>query len=291
MRPKDSVRIICPGCRQPIGTGMSTNELCANCGTVFARLHGIPLLRSFSVDEKIDYSKDNIGLPAHDSSSLPIPFVIEAFSSGGLVLELGAGADICSSENLVKTDAYLYSENLDYVTDGHCLPFSDNTFDYVFSFAVFEHLHSPWIVAEEIFRVLKPGGKVYTLSAFNQHVHGYPSHFFNMTDMGLRRVFYQFEIIECQPSRFCPLDQIAYSLLDLKEMVEHLNKQKQKKLENTLKVDALETALLDVIQLIPVLQDELIELPEAYEAWRKIAPGFELIGRKQKSENLVSQLA
>jgi len=38
------------------------------------------------------------------------------------------------------------------------IPFPDNTFDYVFSRYVFEHLQNPEKVTGEIYRVLKPGG-------------------------------------------------------------------------------------------------------------------------------------
>lgn len=101
-----------------------------------------------------------------------------------MILELGAGIDVCEHPNLVKTDAFVYSSDLDYVVDAHAMPFEDNSFDYVYSLAVFEHLHSPWVAAKEIFRVLKPDGKVYTLTAFMQHVHAYPHHYFNMTPDG-----------------------------------------------------------------------------------------------------------
>lgn len=40
------------------------------------------------------------------------------------------------------------------------LPFPDNSFDAVFSHALFEHLQEPVKALQEIYRVLKPGGKV-----------------------------------------------------------------------------------------------------------------------------------
>ena len=50
--------------------------------------------------------------------------------------------------------------------DLHNLDFESDTFDIVLSIAVFEHLHSPWVAMEEIFRVIKPGGSVFGTVAF-----------------------------------------------------------------------------------------------------------------------------
>ena len=46
----------------------------------------------------------------------------------------------------------------DVVGDAHKMPFEDASFDAVLHVYVFEHLHNPQKVADEIHRVLKPGG-------------------------------------------------------------------------------------------------------------------------------------
>jgi hypothetical protein len=43
--------------------------------------------------------------------------------------------------------------------------------------------------ANEIARVLKPGGKLLCQMPFLQPLHGYPHHYFNATHQGLRRLF------------------------------------------------------------------------------------------------------
>ena len=45
--------------------------------------------------------------------------------------------------------------------DGYTFPFQDNSFDYVYSTSVLEHVTDPVMFLKEINRVLKPGGKVY----------------------------------------------------------------------------------------------------------------------------------
>ena len=279
-RIKDSITLLCPRCRRLLGEAARLPGACPECGLAFPRLHGCPVLREVTAGEQIDLSATH-DLPIHDSARLPIPFVRQALHSGGLVLELGAGIDTCTHPGLVKTDAYLYSPQLDYVIDAHRLPFQDATFDFVYSLAVFEHLHSPWIAADEIGRVLKPGGQVYTLCAFFQHVHGYPDHYFNITDAGLRRLFSHFEVVACGPSPFSPLEQIGVSLMDLKEMAQALRVQRASSATGDVRdVDALEAHLHEVIQLITRLQRDLIQPPAAQAAWRRIAPGYELIARK-----------
>ena len=55
--------------------------------------------------------------------------------------------------------------------DGRRLPFPDASFDYVYSHGVLHHSDEPRRVVEEIFRVLRPGGR------FNVHVYALVSYF------------------------------------------------------------------------------------------------------------------
>ncbi len=85
---------------------------------------------------------------------------------------------------------YYPGPNVDVAGDAHRL--SDHfeaPFDAVFSSAVFEHLAMPWIVAEEIAKLLKVGGYVFIESHFAFSSHERPWHFFHFTDMGLRALF------------------------------------------------------------------------------------------------------
>lgn len=56
-------------------------------------------------------------------------------------------------EPLVKNDYMVRG-------DAHNLPFADNTFDTIISTEVIEHTTWPWIVLQELSRVLKPNGKL-----------------------------------------------------------------------------------------------------------------------------------
>jgi SAM-dependent methyltransferase len=70
----------------------------------------------------------------------------------------------------------------DLLADAHALPFAAGAFHCVFSFAVFEHLHNPFVAITEVERVLQPGGLF--LGAVSQ---GEPFHdsFFHHTAWGI----------------------------------------------------------------------------------------------------------
>src|SRR3989442_15462321 len=55
--------------------------------------------------------------------------------------------------------------------DGRHLPFPDASFDYVYSHGVLHHSDEPRKMVEEIYRVLRPGGR------FNIHVYALISYF------------------------------------------------------------------------------------------------------------------
>ena len=118
---------------------------------------------------------------------------IIAAHKDGLVLDLGAGGKLDRYANVVQIDIFRYPA-VDVVASADRLPFADNTFDAVVSQAVFEHLQYPEWAAAEIRRVLKVGGVAKIDTAFLQPEHGYPHHFFNATESGLRHWFRDFDI-------------------------------------------------------------------------------------------------
>ena len=71
----------------------------------------------------------------------------------------GYGVDQSDSSKQLCPDADLRIASL----DKDPLPFKNNYFDVIFSKSVIEHFHSPEILVEEIYRVLKPGGLVITM--------------------------------------------------------------------------------------------------------------------------------
>jgi hypothetical protein len=83
-------------------------------------------------------------------------------------------------------------DNVDIVGDAHKLSSyfgSDEKFDLIFSNAVFEHFHMPWIVAQEIQKLLRIGGYVFVHTHFSFSYHEKPWNFFQFSHMGLRVLF------------------------------------------------------------------------------------------------------
>ncbi len=104
-------------------------------------------------------------------------------------LDLGCGLRQTVYDNCLYLEIYpSLSADLVVAADGR-YPIVDNAFDGIGCFAVLEHTSRPWEIVAEIRRMLKPGGKVWIDWPFLQPVHGYPSHYFNATQEGLRSLF------------------------------------------------------------------------------------------------------
>ena len=201
-----------------------------------------------------------------------------ALTRGDVTLELGAGLDVNDAATLVKTDAFVYGDaNLDLVADAHNLPFADASFDFVFSLAVFEHLHSPWIAAGEIARVLRPGGGVYTLAAFLQPLHGYPDHYFNTTESGLARLFSdQFELQHAGPSLHCPDRQAVVPLDRMREVATAVRADPAASWRTRVRAWRMNRALERAGHEFVQIAERGRMTADGHAAWRQIAPAVEV---------------
>ena len=140
---------------------------------------------------------------------------IHRLPSGSRVLEVGCGGGQCrrwfqsKSLEYVGTDICLTRVATwlrvyggpDLLCDCHFLPFADRGFDLVYSAAVFEHLACPVAAAQEMFRVLKPGGYMMGNCAFLEPWHD--GSFFHLSPMGAITMLTQagFQIESIWPGR------------------------------------------------------------------------------------------
>jgi SAM-dependent methyltransferase len=70
-----------------------------------------------------------------------------------------------------------------------CPEIADGSFDIVLSVDVFEHITRPWRAADEIVRILAPGGLVYTSTLFSWRYHPCPVDFWRYTPDALEFLF------------------------------------------------------------------------------------------------------
>src|SRR5262245_2501155 len=82
---------------------------------------------------------------------------------------------------------------------------ADRFFDYIVCTEVLEHTLHPFNAADELWRLLKPSGKLFVSTPFNFRIHGPLPDCWRFTEHGLRALFAKFKIIELQaiatPSR------------------------------------------------------------------------------------------
>ncbi|WP_292927807.1 class I SAM-dependent methyltransferase [Novosphingobium sp. PASSN1] len=121
----------------------------------------------------------------------------------GVILVIGSGEVGNGMEEMYRTsdvaliglDIYV-SDSTDVVADAHQIPFADGTFDAVWIQAVLEHVLDPQMVVDEIWRVLRPDGVVFSSTPFMQQVHEQAYDFARFTRSGHRWLYRRFDVIE-----------------------------------------------------------------------------------------------
>ena len=204
--------LACPACRAALRLkGHSLR--CDGCQARFPLHSGRPVLLPGDTPPRV--------VPIEHLSNQP-PSEIHDWMTwfDGWILNIGAGETRVKLENVVELE-YSFFRHTDVAADAHHLPFAEASFDAVVSFNTFEHLHDPDRATAEIFRVLKPGGRLVVHTAFLQPLHEPPHHYCNVTEYGLRRWFRAFDIAQVSVSEnFHPAHVIARLASDLLRAVE-----------------------------------------------------------------------
>ncbi len=124
----------------------------------------------------------------------------------GRTLDLGAGS--AKYRNIIKPHTTTYTTfdmvagpHIDVVGDILNLPLEDGSFDSVISTQVLEHVEKPWVMIQQIRRVLAKGGTCILSAPFLIPYHADPHDYFRYTVTGLSSLFKNegFEIVECKP--------------------------------------------------------------------------------------------
>ena len=88
----------------------------------------------------------------------------------------------------VGDDEWDFSE-LDVKSDVQSLPIRDSIADAVINLWVMEHVPAPHLMVNEMYRILKPGGKTFLIVPFTLHEHQQPYDFYRYTRYGVRHLF------------------------------------------------------------------------------------------------------
>ncbi len=154
-----------------------------------------------------------------DSSIAAFRSIIEDAPGNALCLAIGGGPTRLSA-NLVNLNIDP-SPGVDVIADAHSLPYADNSVDVIDCEAVLEHLRDPNLAATEMYRVLKPGGKVLAITPFLQPYHGYPHHYQNFTLKGHVHLF-QSKGFQINESGTCVGPTFALTILIYNYIFEYL---------------------------------------------------------------------
>lgn len=204
--------LACPNCHAEL----TRVDDCVACGISFKRDEHVPVLMSTRCQRTVQYefqqsrSVADTALarvlqdpPGYEARDLPYhldpahALIARHLPSGSTVLEIGCGGGQCrqwftqQGHHYVGTDISRerVSESLkqyggpDVLADAHFLPFRDRSFDMVYAAAVTEHLACPTLMAQEVKRVLKPGGYFCSNVSFLEPWHD--SSFYHMSPLGV----------------------------------------------------------------------------------------------------------
>jgi len=185
---------------------------CPSCGDHFPRINGVPYLLSEAGQllddvnqEDSQYQQDMFhkrtpvariaSFAAEVISSEYQPYrqmqsFIYAIPSEAVVVEFGSGNRRLLPHR-INVDLFPFP-NVDIVSDITATYFAKETIDYLILDTVLEHVPEPQSVVNEIYRVLKPGGKVICISPWIFPYHGYPRNYYNISMDGLEYLFRKF---------------------------------------------------------------------------------------------------
>lgn len=96
----------------------------------------------------------------------------------------------CDSESVLNETGDLEGEIVDHTfyCDLINIPRSDNYYDKIICSQVLEHVKKPRNVVSELYRVLKPGGKLYITVPSIMGIHLPPHNYFNFLKFGLHEI-------------------------------------------------------------------------------------------------------
>lgn len=194
--------LVCPRCKGELDLAPSGSSRCTRCGEAYpAGPNGQPDLRLTAPLElalptvydprQLVIPEEMWRLPARVESRLTeasslrgrpqqdlLAWMLDSIAPGALVLDVGSKSnrDMRLVEGLGARYVALeiHAPDAMVLGDAHAIPLRDHSVDVVLCMSVFEHLKNPFLAAQEIRRILKPGGRLIGIVGFIEAVHGLP---------------------------------------------------------------------------------------------------------------------
>jgi len=181
--------LACPICQSDVELNGEQIH-CTSCKKVYPIINNVPVMLPDWESTNIQHEGELLVRKGYDDWIHRT--IMQSFTDNQVVLDAGCGNMALDDPCIIRMDVQL-TPYVDVVGDLHNLPFKPNSIDFVCALAVVEHLRQPFVAAEEIWRVLKPGGYVYAECNFVFAYHGYPHHYFNASIHGMQQVFSRFK--------------------------------------------------------------------------------------------------
>lgn len=206
--------IRCPLCESSSFHISSTGATCTRCEQMYLLREGKPFLLLPNSQAQIDYEqlvetpqtyKDVMrrifkmpeeriwsGLAA--STIFHLLNKANPDDANSIVVNIGAGIESIFRKAFGEYEDVLriglpHSGTVDIFGDAMNLPIVSNSVDLLITSSVIEHLSNPEIAVHEIYRILKPGGKVYAEIPFIAAFHMEPWDFQRYTIAGIEQLF------------------------------------------------------------------------------------------------------
>lgn len=140
--------------------------------------------------EEFDYFEERIGATKHDEERLHEYIISKIKNKTGIILDVGTGSawvakhfnnsenttislDISKKNVAVAKQKYPCKKHLPIVADSFKLPFSNNSIDVIIASEIIEHVILPKEFIAELYRVVKPKGKLIVTTPYKEKLRYY----------------------------------------------------------------------------------------------------------------------